>query len=197
MILRFCCYSDSLGDASMSEGVPNTSNVIKIGFLFDHVSARQIRLSKITFIFFLCAQILISFIHYFSLQPDEHLSKYLDTFDIVLIDDQTMDIPRKILSLITTSVDNWMEQTKSRNPHRITRHLIGWKHTNDMKFVFHSTCWYWYSFAPFHSFIILSLSLSLSLFVFLFIYIWLFRRNITHCNIIFPPGRLHEYFSLN
>lgn len=32
-------FSDSLGDASMSEGVPKASSVIKIGFLFDHVSA--------------------------------------------------------------------------------------------------------------------------------------------------------------
>lgn len=36
-------YSDSLGDASMSEGVPKTSTVIKIGFLYDHVSAPKIQ----------------------------------------------------------------------------------------------------------------------------------------------------------
>lgn len=30
--------SDSLADADMAEGVPKTSSVLKIGFLYDHVS---------------------------------------------------------------------------------------------------------------------------------------------------------------
>lgn len=29
---------DSLGDAGMADGVPKTSHILKIGFLFDHVS---------------------------------------------------------------------------------------------------------------------------------------------------------------
>lgn len=33
-------YSDSLGDAGMAEGVPKTSSVLKIGFLFDHVRTK-------------------------------------------------------------------------------------------------------------------------------------------------------------
>lgn len=33
-------------------------------------------------------------------QVEEQLDKYMNTFDIVLIDDQTMDLPSKILNLI-------------------------------------------------------------------------------------------------
>ncbi|XP_055697131.1 7-methylguanosine phosphate-specific 5'-nucleotidase isoform X2 [Phlebotomus papatasi] len=63
---------DSLGDAGMADGIPTSSHVLKIGFLFDHV--------------------------------EQSLPKYMDTFDIVLIDDQTMRVPQKILSLISTSM---------------------------------------------------------------------------------------------
>ncbi|XP_055838229.1 7-methylguanosine phosphate-specific 5'-nucleotidase [Episyrphus balteatus] len=59
---------DSIGDAGMANGVPSSSQIIKIGFLFDHV--------------------------------EENLNKYMDAFDIVLIDDQTMDVPRAILEII-------------------------------------------------------------------------------------------------
>lgn len=34
-------YSDSLADADMAEGVPKTSSVLKIGFLYDHVCMRK------------------------------------------------------------------------------------------------------------------------------------------------------------
>lgn len=59
---------DSLGDADMANGVPASSHILKIGFLFDHVEA--------------------------------NMQKYMDTFDIVLVDDQTMDVPRALLALI-------------------------------------------------------------------------------------------------
>ncbi|XP_055920455.1 7-methylguanosine phosphate-specific 5'-nucleotidase [Eupeodes corollae] len=59
---------DSIGDAGMADGVPSSSHIIKIGFLYDHV--------------------------------DENLSKYMDAFDIVLVDDQTMDVPRSLLDII-------------------------------------------------------------------------------------------------
>lgn len=59
---------DSLGDSEMANGVPSSSHIIKIGFLFDHV--------------------------------EENLDKYMDAFDIVLVDDQTMDVPLAILRLI-------------------------------------------------------------------------------------------------
>ncbi|XP_055530429.1 7-methylguanosine phosphate-specific 5'-nucleotidase [Wyeomyia smithii] len=59
---------DSIGDAGMADGIPSSSHVLKIGFLFDH--------------------------------PEQNLPRYMDTFDIVLIDDQTMDVPRAILEMV-------------------------------------------------------------------------------------------------
>uniref|UniRef100_A0A2M4BW44 5'-nucleotidase n=2 Tax=albitarsis series TaxID=58233 RepID=A0A2M4BW44_9DIPT len=59
---------DSLGDAGMAAGVPSSSHILKIGFLFDH--------------------------------PELNLPRYMDAFDIVLIDDQTMDIPRAIIDMV-------------------------------------------------------------------------------------------------
>lgn len=32
---------DSLGDAGMASGVPSSSHILKIGFLFDHVSVAR------------------------------------------------------------------------------------------------------------------------------------------------------------
>lgn len=78
---------DSLGDATMADGVPAQSFVLKIGFLFDHV-----RQTKNT------SQPSVN--HLWFLQIEEQLDKYMDTFDIVLIDDQTMDVPNRIVSLI-------------------------------------------------------------------------------------------------
>lgn len=59
---------DSLGDAEMATGVPSSSHVLKIGFLYDHVEL--------------------------------NLQRYMDAFDIVLINDQTMDLPKALVSLI-------------------------------------------------------------------------------------------------
>lgn len=59
---------DSLGDATMANGVPSQSHILKIGFLFDH--------------------------------PEQNLPAYLEKFDLVLIDDQTMKVPRAIIDLV-------------------------------------------------------------------------------------------------
>lgn len=59
---------DSLGDATMANGVPSQSHILKIGFLFDH--------------------------------PEQNLPLYLEKFDIVLIDDQTMNVARSIIDLV-------------------------------------------------------------------------------------------------
>ncbi|CAH2009175.1 unnamed protein product [Acanthoscelides obtectus] len=62
---------DSLGDASMAEGMEHLKNILKIGFLYE--------------------------------RSDEALPAYIDTFDIVLLDDQTMDIPRAIFDRIKSN----------------------------------------------------------------------------------------------
>lgn len=38
-----------------------------------------------------------------SFQAEEQLESYMNTFDVVLIDDQTMDLPNKLLSLIVAN----------------------------------------------------------------------------------------------
>jgi len=62
---------DSLGDANMTEGMENLKNVLKIGFLYNHV--------------------------------DQALPSYMENFDIVLVDDQTMNVPKEILNYIKNS----------------------------------------------------------------------------------------------
>ncbi|XP_014279459.1 7-methylguanosine phosphate-specific 5'-nucleotidase A [Halyomorpha halys] len=59
---------DSLGDANMSEGVAEGSNILKIGLLSTHI--------------------------------DDYLPQYLEFFDIVLLDDQTMDVFKGILEVV-------------------------------------------------------------------------------------------------
>uniref|UniRef100_A0A336LZD2 5'-nucleotidase n=2 Tax=Culicoides sonorensis TaxID=179676 RepID=A0A336LZD2_CULSO len=59
---------DSLGDATMANGVPSQSHILKIGFLYDHA--------------------------------EQNLPAYLEKFDLVLIDDQTMNVARTIIDLV-------------------------------------------------------------------------------------------------
>ncbi|CAL7950881.1 unnamed protein product [Xylocopa violacea] len=56
---------DTIGDASMVDGMVDTCAVLKIGFLYDNV--------------------------------ENSLSSYMESFDIVLVDDQTMQVPIDIL----------------------------------------------------------------------------------------------------
>lgn len=44
---------DSIGDADMANGVPASSHIIKIGFLFDHVSFSLLQSTNTTIISFL------------------------------------------------------------------------------------------------------------------------------------------------
>nr|XP_023030478.1 7-methylguanosine phosphate-specific 5'-nucleotidase [Leptinotarsa decemlineata] len=59
---------DSLGDATMAEGMEHLETVLKIGFLYE--------------------------------RSEEALPSYMETFDIVLRDDQTMDVPKAIFNII-------------------------------------------------------------------------------------------------
>merc|ERR1712117_38192 len=63
---------DSLGDLQMAQGVPDQEALLKIGFLNDR-TGHQTRLEK-----------------------------YMEAFDIVLVDDQTMDVANWLLNKIAT-----------------------------------------------------------------------------------------------
>ncbi|XP_043582860.1 7-methylguanosine phosphate-specific 5'-nucleotidase [Bombus pyrosoma] len=59
---------DTIGDASMVDGMVNTCAVLKIGFLYDNI--------------------------------ESSLASFMEKFDIVLVDDQTMQVPVDILRLL-------------------------------------------------------------------------------------------------
>ncbi|KAK6644539.1 hypothetical protein RUM43_000806 [Polyplax serrata] len=64
---------DSLGDAKMDQGVPDINTVLKIGFLYG--TERVI---------------------------EKSLPSYLQCFDIVLVDDQSMDVLRAVIDLVVS-----------------------------------------------------------------------------------------------
>ena len=64
---------DSLGDPCMADGIENPSAVLKIGFLNHNIETDQ----EIT-----------------------RLRKYMDAYDVVLVDDQTTDVFNLILDAI-------------------------------------------------------------------------------------------------
>ena len=61
---------DSIGDLQMADGVEKDSNVLKIGFLNNPATA------------------------------EKRLPSFLEGYDIVLYDDQTMDVPIHILKQV-------------------------------------------------------------------------------------------------
>lgn len=81
---------DSLGDAGMADGIPHANAVLKIGFLYDHVRTwlywKMIKSNfSLSYVFF---------------KIKENLPNFMDTFDIVLEDDQSMDVVRGILKCV-------------------------------------------------------------------------------------------------
>lgn len=67
---------DSLGDPCMADGIENPSAVLKIGFLNHDIKTEQ---------------------------EVVRLNKYLEAYDIVLIDDQTVDVFKMILGSFGSS----------------------------------------------------------------------------------------------
>ena len=66
---------DSLGDPCMADGIENPNAVLKIGFLNHNIQTDQ---------------------------EIARLKNYLDAYDIVLVEDQTMDVFNMILDSIDT-----------------------------------------------------------------------------------------------
>jgi len=84
---------DTTGDASMVDEIEDTKTVLKIGFLYDHVSnsvEHQVRCNQDVTTNFLISV----------LQVEASLNSFMEKFDIVLVDDQTMRVPMEILQSI-------------------------------------------------------------------------------------------------
>lgn len=81
---------DSLGDAEMASGCAESGSVLKIGFLYEHVSEE------------VCGKSFAGLFYERAIffQVEANLPAYMERFDIVLVDDQTMDVPRAILARI-------------------------------------------------------------------------------------------------
>lgn len=89
---------DSLGDLNMADGVQDMQNILKIGFLNDKVFYCELQQSvrgRITTTTLLSEELS------FFLQVDERKQSYLDSYDIVLVKDETMAVPNAILLYLT------------------------------------------------------------------------------------------------
>lgn len=95
----------------MADGVSEHQNILTIGFLNDQVRQFQLRLltsRPCVFCFFFFkkknnlhpnCQLCVS-------QVEERKDSYVNSFDIVLVRDETMDVPNAILRFITSSGAN-------------------------------------------------------------------------------------------
>lgn len=90
---------DELGDAGMADGVHNVDSILKIGFLYDRVrETEDVWLHDVMHVVKL-SLFCVTF-GCISLQVEERLEEFQKHFDIVLIDDQTMDVVNAILDLV-------------------------------------------------------------------------------------------------
>lgn len=91
---------DSLGDLNMADGVQDMENILKIGFLNDKVrldkrSKATKRVCSFDLVVFHCLV--------FASQVEERIQSYLDAYDVVLVEDETMEVPNAILLYLTGS----------------------------------------------------------------------------------------------
>lgn len=80
---------DSIGDVTMAEGVKRCGSLLKIGFLNEVVKMNNL--------------VSMKYFHIMScdlLQNEKQLDIFLERFDIVLLDDQTMDFVNFLLNKI-------------------------------------------------------------------------------------------------
>lgn len=88
---------DSLGDLNMADGVQDMENILKIGFLNDKV--RLDKRSKATER--VCSFDLVFHCLVFASQVEKRIQSYLDAYDVVLVEDETMEVPNAILLYLT------------------------------------------------------------------------------------------------
>lgn len=87
---------DSLGDLTMADGVSDPRHVLTVGFLNDQVGesdSRSVRGLR------LCPEVCSVF------QVEERKESYVNAFDVVLVRDETMDVPNAILRNVISSGD--------------------------------------------------------------------------------------------
>lgn len=86
----------------MADGVSEHQNILTIGFLNDQVrqfepgvSSIELKLQKVGPSCLCCVS-----------QVGERKESYVNSFDVVLVKDETMDVPNAILKYITSSKNN-------------------------------------------------------------------------------------------
>lgn len=81
----------------MADGVTDHENIITIGFLNDQVSPPYLLMRLIMFSSYSLTACV------WSPQVEERKESYVNSFDIVLVKDETLDVPNAILRYITSA----------------------------------------------------------------------------------------------
>lgn len=89
---------DSMGDLTMADGLPEHQNILTIGFLNDQVRTSLCFRQQLGFW-------VVNQRHCLS-QVEARKESYVNAFDVVLVKDETMDVPNAILRYITSSRGN-------------------------------------------------------------------------------------------